>query len=260
MRRFIIIIVMLSHAFSGCCQDLFHHEFDEVELQFKVAQIDEFMRRFNYDTAYDGSSPLDKSDSLYVSERVKNMATLFNLDKYGNRHNMLDSLSSSLCNYVIEKELRLDYKESLWYALVNISATYEKKNQIISFYLRPEQIKGDEYKWVIFDVYSPIIAVEETKDSLLILPSEHGIGFVSLPEKIKLRPKAVNTLFTKNYKYDSLSVLQFLISNQLLKVGSVQKTVFHFDLPDYSFDVERIEKGKDYNKGWIINSINQKTN
>ena len=96
------------------------------------------------------------------------------------------------------------------------------------------------------------------KDSLLILPSEHGISFVSLPEKIKLKPNAINTLFYKGYKYDPLTVLHFLISNQIIKVSTIRKVVFHFDLPAYSFDVERIERDKTYNKGWLINSIEKK--
>ena len=246
---------MLIQAFSVYCQTLFSHMFDETELKFKVVQIDEFMRRFNYDTAYDGSATLNKCDSLYINERLKNMATLFNLEKFGSKPEILDSLSLAFCNYVIENNIRLDYKESSWYAKVDISATYVQKKQTISLYLHPEQIKNDEYKWVIGDVNSSIISIEETKDSLLILPSEHGISFISLPEKIKLKPKAVNTLFYNDYKYDRMSVLHFLISNQLLKVGVVLKTTFHFDLPDYSFDVERIERDKGYNQGWLINSI-----
>lgn len=255
MKLILTFIVLLIPWFKGYSQDLFPHVFDETELKFKVVQIDEFMTRFNYDKAYDGSTPLEKCDSLYLNERLKNMATLFNLDKFGTEQGILDSLSLSLCNYVIENDIRLDYRESSWYAKVDVGVTFTQKKQSVSLYLHPEQIKENEYKWVIGDVDSSIISKEETKDSLLIFPSEHGISFVSLPEKIKLKPKAVNTLFCKDYKYDNLSVFDFLISNQLCKIGNVQKVVFHFDLPDYSFDVERIERDNDYNQGWLVNSI-----
>ena len=259
MRFILTIAILLFPFFKGNSQTILPHMFDETELQFKVVQIDEFMRRFNYDTAYDGSSPLGKGDTLYVRERLKNMATLFDLSKYGNKQGVIDSLSLSLCHYVIDNGIRLDYKESSWYAKVDMNVTFAQKKQVVSLYLRPEQIKGDEYKWIICDVQSPIFRNESIKDSLLILPSEHGISFVSLPEKIKLKPRAVNTLFYSGYKYDTLSVFHFLISSQLLKVGTIRKTLFHYDLPDYSFDVERIERDKTYNKGWLVSSINKKS-
>lgn len=258
MRLFISIAILLLPMLKGYGQASFPHVFDETELQFKVVQIDEFMRRFNYDAAYDGSKPLEKNDTLYEKERLKNMSTLFNLAKFGSKQTILDSLSMELFRYVIDNNIRLDYKDSSWYAKVDINAIYNQKKQTVTLYLHPEQIKDNEYKWVIFDVKSSLFKMESGKDSLLILPSEHGIGFVSLPEKIKLRPRAVNTLFYKGYKYDPLIVFHFLISNQIMKVSTVREVVFHYDLPAYSFDVERIERDKTYNKGWLINSIVRK--
>ena len=43
-----------------------------------------------------------------------------------------------------------------------------------------------------------------------------------------------------------------------LKMNAITKVKYHFHTKEVDFDVERIEKGKEYNQGWLINSINFK--
>lgn len=255
MRRFSILLFCVW-AYQAYAQQSLPHVFDETALQFKVAQIDEFMHRFNYDVAFDGSRPVSKQDTaIYMTERIKNMATVFNLEKFGDKQHMLDSLSLAFCHEVIDSCYVLDYKSGAWYAKVTIECFYAQKKHPVALFLRPEQIKDEEYKWVIYDVEASILNLTQEKDSLIILPSEHGVGFVSLAEKVKLKPNAVNSLFVKDYRYNRLSVFSFLVSRQLLRPNSVKGTMFHFDVGDYSFDVERIERTQNYNSGWLINTL-----
>ena len=45
---------------------------------------------------------------------------------------------------------------------------------------------------------------------------------------------------------------------QKLKVNPITKVIFHFQLGDYTFSVERIEKEQSYNQGWLINDVQLK--
>ena len=53
MKRYIIAILTFLIAHSTFAQFATTY-IDELELKFKVKQIDEFMQRFNYDITYDG--------------------------------------------------------------------------------------------------------------------------------------------------------------------------------------------------------------
>lgn len=102
MKRYIFLIVAVFYL-NGAFAQFFSTVIDEQELKFKVKQIDEFMHRFNYDIAYDGSSPVFMKDSAtYVAERTKNMLTLFNLDKFLTKGKKPSIITQQIISYVIK--------------------------------------------------------------------------------------------------------------------------------------------------------------
>ncbi|MBP3788600.1 MAG: hypothetical protein J6I52_03180 [Prevotella sp.] len=254
MKKILIIAFFIP---TVCASQGLPTVFDETELQFKVKQIDEFFRRFNFEETYDGSKAVDKNDSSYTDMRLKNMATLFNLEKFKGENDILDSTALSLCNHVMEHNKKIDYKDSTWTAEAMCAITYNQKKYPLSIYLKPEQIKGDYYKWVIMDVSSPLFNEPQicSDDSLFLSPAEHGISFITIPEMINKHIKGVRTLSSRMYKYSSLSVFNFLVSHNLLKLSLINSVKFHFKIDNYSFIVERLEKENTYNKGWLINHI-----
>lgn len=227
---------------------------DETALQFRVKQIDEFFTRFNFETDYKGDKPL--SDTI-KEERVKNMLTLFNLDKYKNPKNEIDSVVYQLIDYVIDNETSIHYEDSTWYAEAFGSVVFEGKKQPFTYVLKPEQIEKMMYHWVISDVHSPLFSsFEDLQNGKITLsPAEHGVAFMSVPETLNLNADKVGTCFAKGYERNNLPIFDFLMFTKKLKVDPITKVIFHFKLGDYTFSVERIEKEQSYNQGWLINDI-----
>lgn len=230
---------------------------DETALQFRVKQIDEFFTRFNFETDYKGDKPLN--DTL-KEERVKNMLTLFNLDKYKNPQNEIDSVVYQLIDYVIVNGLSIHYEDSTWYAEAVSSVVYEGKKQPFTYVLKPEQIEKMMYRWVICDVKSPLfLSFKDSQNGkITISPAEHGVAFMSVPETLNLNADKVGTCFAKGYERNNLPIFDFLMFTQKLKVNPITKVIFHFQLGDYTFSVERIEKEQSYNQGWLINDVQLK--
>lgn len=254
MRYRIITILLCTFAFHNAFAQILPTFIDETELQFKVKQIDEFMQRFNGDIQYDGTR---MSDSLPRDIRLKNMYTLFDLEKFPMKDGAPDSTMSVFCNYVIGNNYRLCYEDSTWQAEVVCNAMFKNQKTRISLTLHTEQIKDVLYHWVLTDVKSPLFndIHKETKDSLFISPAEHGISFITLPRIINLSVTDVNTIFHKNWHPDILSIFYYLISSNLLKLQSVDHVIYHFNLGKYEFDVERVERDKSHNSGWLISKL-----
>jgi len=250
----LLCILAAQHTFA----QLLPTFIDETELQFKVKQIDEFMQRFNFEVTYDGTRV---NDSLPRDVRLKNMYTLFDLDKFPVKAGVPDSVMSGFCNYVIDNGHRLSYEDSTWQAEAVCNAIFKSKKTNISLILRTEQIKDILYHWVLTDVKSPLFddMYKEAKDSLFISPAEHGISFITLPRIINLSVTDVNTIFHKDWHPDMLSVFYYLIASNMLKLQSVDHVIYHFTIGDYQFDVERVERDKSYNSGWLISKLTLKT-
>lgn len=228
---------------------------DENALQFRVKQIDEFFVRFNYETDYKGDSPADPLDK---EEQRKNMLTLFNLDNFSNENREIDSTVNKFIDYLIDDKIKIHYEDSTWSAEANSSFLYEGKKYDIVFVLKPERIKGVMFKWVITDIQSSLFAQfpQAPKDSIVISPAEHGISFMTLPETLNLNNLSVGTTYAKGYHRSNLPVFDFLVASGKVKMNAVTKVIYHFHLKDADFDVERIEKEKSYNQGWLINKLN----
>lgn len=154
----------------------------------------------------------------------------------------------------------MEYANSSWYAKLKCNCTYLGRKSTMLIDLRVEKIKGVEYKWVISDVNGSLFAaMKDTVDvSTFISPADHGIGFISLPHTINSNYKVVNSFAYKGHKNDRLSVFNFMVANQMLKINNVESVSYHYSLGKYNIVVERVEKTNSYNKGWLINSITVK--
>lgn len=257
MKRYILTLWTIVIAYAAFAQ-FATTVIDESELQFKVKQIDEFMHRFNYDITYNGKKPTIHTDSIkYKENRVKNMLTLFNLDKYMDKNKKPKKLAADLIEYAIENNSKLSFTDSTWTAIVKCWGLYQGQKRNINLYLNVERIKNVEYKWVINKVDGKMFEVlKDTIDfKVFISPAEHGIGFISLPSTIEMNTQKIASLDYKEHKNDKLSIFNYLIASKALKITSIEKVIYRYILGKYSFDVERIEKEKSYNKGWLINDI-----
>ena len=227
-------------------------------MRLKVKQIDEFMRRFNFDTAGDGSTP---ADTASTEDRLKEMYTVFRLKNFTTETGRPDSMMTGLCRYAIDNDVRLRYEDNNWAAKVICNAKIDNKKTEIHLFLQPEHIRDVLYKWVLTDAdadfMQPLSA--NVRDSLFISPAEHGISFITLPRIINLSVADVNSIFRKDWIPDRLSIFSYLVSTGRLSISSVSQVIYHWNLDEYSFDVERFEGEDTPNQGWLISKITDNT-
>lgn len=252
MRYIIILFFLIMGILPSKAQHL-PAVIDETNLQLKVKQIDEFMRRFNYDETYEGILPAEPGNK---EERLRNMLTVFRIKNF-TEQGQLNRTIHEFCNYVIEHNYRLEYEKSDWSAEVTCRAKMNGKPQTVSLELKTEKIRDVLYKWVLTDVSADFLGAKsnESKDSLFISPAEHGISFITLPRIINLSVTDVDTVFKKDWHPDNLSVFNYLISNKILVLSSVEKVSYHFRVGGYKFLVERFEGENTPNQGWLISYV-----
>lgn len=253
MRQLLLFTIALFLSTQNIvAQTMIITHVDETELQFKVKQIDEFFQRFNYDIDYKWERPQEKNN---FTLRKKNMQTLFNYDVFSSQEKKIEI--NDFIDYVIDNQIRISYEDSTWYAMAYADAVYNGKKCELQIKLKTERIKDVYYKWVIADVNSPIFSLlqEGPKDSISISPAEHGVSFISLPEFFDLNKANIRALYANGYKSSNLPVFEFLLRNKMLKINMVRSVKYYFELPYAHFCVERIEKEKSYNQGWLINSL-----
>ena len=258
MKKLLLLLFVILISTTTEAQ-IFTQVIDEQELQFKVKLIDEFFRRFNYETNYKGEPIVEQSDSL-PSDTVmkrKNLMTLFNLDSFMNANKEMDSISTEFLDYVIKNNKKIHYADTTWYAETMSSVIMDGKSYPIKIFLHTEHVKDVIYKWAITDVESSLFSnlVDSVDLKISIMPGAHGSSFITLPETINLNAESVRSLFSSNYKPCILTVFDYLISTGKLKIQNITKVIYHFQLDAYEFTVERFEKEKSYNKGWLISKI-----
>lgn len=258
MKRFVFFALLFA-AINTVKAQIFTQVIDEQELQFKVKLMDEFFRRFNYETDYKGDAIPTRNDTtaLDTVAKRKNLMTLFNLDKFANENKELDSISSAFLDYVIKNDKKIHYADTTWQAEAIASFTLGGKSYPIRIVLQTEHVKDVIYKWAIKDIKSTALSclTDSIKSGVSIMPGAHGSSFITLPETINLNAKSVRSLFHKGYEPNVLTVFEYLVSTGKIKMQNVTKVIYHFQLGDYNFTVERVEKEKSYNKGWLINDI-----
>lgn len=258
MKKLLLLLFIAVLGIDTEAQ-IFTHVIDEQEFQFKVKLVDEFFRRFNYETDYKGEPIAVQADSIPLDTvmKRKNLMTLLNLDTFMNEKKELDSISTGFLDYVISNDKKIHYADTTWYAEATSSVIMDGKSYPIKIFLHTEHVKDVIYKWVVTDVKSILFSnlVDSVDLKISIMPGAHGSSFITLPGTINLNAKSVRSLFSKDYKPCVLTVFDYLISSGKLKMQNVTQVVYHFRLDAYEFIVERFEKEKSYNKGWLISKI-----
>ena len=255
MKRLSFTLIIINFfLFQTMNAQIFTSVIDETALQFKVKQVDEFFDRFNYVIDYKGDAPIDVADR---EARRKNFLTLLNLDKFSKNNKNLDSIANEFVNYIIENDVKIHYEDSSWCAEAKGTLVFEGKKYDVTLYLKTEQIRDVMYKWVVSEIESPLFNQfsKKTEGSITISPAEHGIGFMTVPETFNLNNYVVGTTFVKGYQRNNLTVFDFLMTTGKIKMSHITKVVYHFNLSEFDFDVERIERTEGYNQGWLINNI-----
>lgn len=249
------LLLSIILPFSASSQSLLSGHIKEDLLKGRVKQVEEFMARFNYEEDWEGKKVNDSADT---SLRAKYLQTLFDYSRFRDDDGKLIPVAEHFVQDVVEHRYMIHYTDSSWVAKVRCKAVIDRKTTDVTLILRTEQVAPHEYHWVISGVESPIFNKElEKAPRPVISPIEHEIGFTGLLSLSSKGEKDVSRLFPQSMSYDRLSMLSILLKNGLIKLTEIEKVCFlFFNVPGYSFTIERIERKDSYNTGWLITSLN----
>ncbi len=260
MIKNILVILILLSALNGFSQQLIVVPIDELPLQMRVKQVDEFMARFNFEESIEGNLIENLTDTVL---RTRYLYSLFDRDCFQPITDTLKEEITQFIEKIIADDIHLCYEDTTWIAELICKVGYNGKSYILSLFLKPEQIREFEYKWVIVDVKGDLLNIEvaNKEQNGMFSPAEHEIGFMSLPSTINQNSKNIAQYSFLGFHQDRLSAFNALIYLGLLKMHTVQSVDLHFyTVPDYIFTVSRVEKSDSYNTGWLITSLKKATN
>ena len=162
MRYLLILLftsfILFSTLLKG--QDIFPNGFskeDEKMLQARVKQLDEFFARFNYEEDVRNVKIIDRSDTIM---RKKYIFSLFNEDLFKISNDSLVKLVNQFASYVVKYDFKLRFTDEQWFAEANCKVKYKGQEKKLQLVLKPEKIKGFEYKWVIVSAHADFLNME----------------------------------------------------------------------------------------------------
>ena len=248
--RYLLLISILFYVLPISAQSFPDSVFQD-DVRYKVKLLDEFMKRFNGEETHD---MLANQDSL---QEELNILYLMNADMFkANKDSMLQ-VANEFIDSIRVNQTKLFYTDSLWYAEVMVNCSYKKKAEQITLFLRPEEIKPQQHRWVIIGAKGDILTLEPSRrnNGLNILPNNHEVGFMALPKIHLLGNDKILNYASANYRTDQLTVLYSMIYSGTLKMDTTDKIIYHFgEVPGFVFTVERhVREG--FNSGWLISSI-----
>lgn len=239
----LLIIFVLINPMLGFNQDTTQVIMNSIEsfIQLNVKQLDEFIYRFNGDT-------LSKLDSTGLKNR--NLIKLIDYEYYSKNTIMSDSF----IKYINASKFKIKFGSKSWYSIADCSFLYNGKIEKVRVYLQLSETDIGKYRWVIRNVEMPFINIEYKSDNnIFINPVNNETNFSEF--NLYINKDHINNIVEEKYKTDFLTLFVFLVKTNKLKYKSVDKIKYVFNASEFQFEVNEINR-KDFNTGWLINSIN----
>lgn len=255
MTRLFLILVFL---WLGCLVDASAQTMVRpIDPNFaaKVKLVDEFFDRFN---GKEMTPYIDKSKTDY---KKQNLLSLFNIGLFKSRQDSLYIEADSLIENVLNDNIRLNYRDSIWFAKAKCLAIMNGKETELTVWLNVEKRTEDMSKWVIARVEGEVLKINppKTKYNMMLLPNDHETNFISLHRMTKDTPKQSVRFARKDFTINETSVFFTLVSMGMLKIEFVTDLQFVFyQVPGYRIAISYYEREK-ANCGWLISSFERIT-
>lgn len=245
----LVSIWVVCLSLSG--QTLPDREFQD-DVRNRVKLLDEFMDRFNGEELH---GMISDNDSL---KEDLNLLYLMDEEMFALNKDSMLQISDEFADSVRANRTKLFYDDGQWFAEVKVNCTYMNKDEVqIKLYLRPEEIKPFQHRWVIVGARGEILELtpSQRNHGLDILPNNHEVGFMALPKIHLLGNDKILNYAAKDYHTDPLTAFYTMVYADALKMDSTDEIVFHFlEVPGFVFTVKRhVRKG--FNSGWLISGI-----
>jgi len=259
MYKFYILLaicIFSNSIFAQSLKDGFNEEF----LKMRVKQLDEFVKRFNYETDIEGNPIADRNN---VQKRKGYIISLFDYELLINKSN--DSLQkyNQFLDAVANPNapVFLNYHDSNWYAVADCKVKLNGKLTKLRLVLQTEKDKKQNEHWVIRSVRADFLSLQPKKvdDSKFISPVSHELNFMDL-HKITTEERANIVHYApEDFQVDERNVFFYLIKTGQLQIEHVERIVYHFlQVPGFIFTVQHIERDSN-NVGWLTSNLMPQT-
>lgn len=252
MRIKILLLGFLSIiATDGLSQSL--NDLNPYLQKTRVGLVDEFFSRFNGSEVHP-DFPKNKPNS-----RKMNLMMLIDLAQFKSKESPEYLEASKMIDVVISKNVHIDYSDSLWMALAHCVGKLDGKDIKFDMYLTVQHRKKSMYKWVISKVDGGIFNVtpKNLNDGIMLYPDDHETNFMSLRRMTTEQPSNIINFIGKGFEYDKMSVFNYLVYSNKLKISHVEKLEFIFtQIPGYIFNVAYFNR-QNYNTGWLISKFHK---
>lgn len=248
--KYLLFICLLTIVLPMSGQSLSDKEFQN-NAKYRVKLLDEFMARFNGEETHE---MIAGEDSL---KKDLNLLYLMDSEMFAANRDSMQQLSNEFADSIHANRTKLFFDDGQWFAEVKVNCTYENKTTQITLYLRPEEIKPFQHRWVIVGAQGGILALtpSQRNHGLDILPNNHEVGFMALPKIHLFGNDKVLNYSAADYRTDQLTAFYTMIYTGVLKMNSADEITYHFlEVPGFAFTVKRqVRKG--FNSGWLISQI-----
>lgn len=248
--KYLLFICLLTIVLPMSGQSLPDKEFQN-NAKYRVKLLDEFMARFNGEETHE---MIAGEDSL---KKDLNLLYLMDSEMFAANRDSMQQLSNEFADSIHANRTKLFFDDGQWFAEVKVNCTYVNKPTQITLYLRPEEIKPFQHRWVIVGAQGKILALNPSQRNhgLDILPNNHEVGFMALPKIHLLGNDKVLNYSAADYRTDQLTAFYTMIYTGVLKMNSADEITYHFlEVPGFAFTVKRqVRKG--FNSGWLISQI-----
>lgn len=237
------------------CMPIYGQSMSDKEFQndvrHKVKLLDEFMARFNGEETHE---MIAGEDSL---KKELNLLYLMNAEMFAANKDSMLQISNKFTDSIHANKTKLFFDDGLWFAEVKVNCTYMNKEEQITLFLRPEEIKPFQHRWVIVGARGKGFALDPSRRNhgLDILPNNHEVGFIALPKIHLLGNDKILNYAATDYCTDRLTAFYTMVYTGVLKMDSTGEITYHFlEVPGFVFTVKRYTR-KGFNSGWLISNI-----
>lgn len=273
-RRFIIQAVFLSlllaRAADGHAQLFSNYNPDEDYFNHEVKIIDEFIERFNNDSATFLRKVYEKKGKPFNISRTLLLVSLFDLENpsFTDKNSDVKAFFDDVLD--TNHPVYLSFNDSDWYAAAQSIFLYNGKAVEIPLVLHVKS-KGDEWsKWMITGIGDTVPSVN-TSSSIFVkkVAGKEAVKYIST-SAYATNFIELHYVFSENMEPEYFFEPQLLASGNgrqfvdwiksgQLKFMYVKDITFHFcQVNNWVFTVNKFNR-KTFNNGWLISNI-KKTN
>ncbi|MBD5425421.1 MAG: hypothetical protein HDR45_04380 [Bacteroides sp.] len=241
VKPLLLIAAVVLSAFNGYSQmSLRSDGIDNLNFQYQISSIDEFIGRFN--------------DAVKNPQAESALGGLFDINRIADNQEMLVDSATNVIMKMSDGQVKLDFTDKDWFALVECVGSMQGKEVSFNLYLTVESLDNGVTRWVISHADGQLFELLPGDQSghLSISPTDHELNFTSLVEITNKQKREISQLLAVTNPLNQSSVFCTLVYYGLLKLTRIKDITFQFyQVPDYVFSVRNFPR-EDSNAGWLI--------